>query len=135
MGSLSIIFFAVCSLFLLLQVDVVVCKKKNHKFTEGAEVPFYVNNIGPYSNPTETYEYYSLPFCAPEVKEKKKQKMGEMLEGDRAMASLYKIPFKSNTFSISFFTVCEAFHSLCLFVQRTSKINNCVNLLLSRNRK
>jgi len=71
-------------------------KPKKHRFIDGEIIPFYVNNIGPYANPTETYEYYSLPFCAPEVKSRKHQKIGEMIEGDRAITSLYKLPFRTN---------------------------------------
>jgi transmembrane 9 superfamily protein 1 len=35
-------------------------------------VIIYVNKVGPYSNPQETYHYYSLPVCRPaKVKLKK----------------------------------------------------------------
>ena len=30
------------------------------------QVPLYVNKVGPYFNPQETYHYYSLPVCRPE---------------------------------------------------------------------
>ena len=34
------------------------------------KVIVYVNKVGPYSNPQETYHYYSLPVCRPsKVKE------------------------------------------------------------------
>ncbi len=32
----------------------------------------YVNKVGPYANPQETYHYYSLPVCRP-TKVKKKE--------------------------------------------------------------
>jgi hypothetical protein len=43
----------------------VSCGFQNHKyqFTEG--VPLLVNHVGPYQNPSETYDYYKLPFCRP----------------------------------------------------------------------
>lgn len=30
------------------------------------KVIVYVNKVGPYSNPQETYHYYSLPVCRPD---------------------------------------------------------------------
>jgi hypothetical protein len=37
-----------------------------------------VNNVGPYNNPVETYEFYSLPFCAPQELKSHKQDLGEV---------------------------------------------------------
>ena len=31
-----------------------------------AQITVYVNKVGPYFNPQETYHYYSLPVCRPE---------------------------------------------------------------------
>ena len=31
-----------------------------------AQVPTYVNKVGPYFNKHETYHYYSLPVCRPQ---------------------------------------------------------------------
>ena len=31
------------------------------KYKPGQTVKLYANKIGPYDNPTETYQYYSLP--------------------------------------------------------------------------
>eukprot|EP01112_Ceratiomyxa_fruticulosa_P014609 TRINITY_DN4200_c0_g1_i1.p1 TRINITY_DN4200_c0_g1~~TRINITY_DN4200_c0_g1_i1.p1 ORF type:complete len:612 (-),score=94.66 TRINITY_DN4200_c0_g1_i1:182-2017(-) len=68
--------------------------KKKHTYEVGEDIPFYVNNIHPYSNPTETYEYYSLPFCPPKGGlVYKKSKLGERIEGDKAVLSDYKLPF------------------------------------------
>jgi len=30
------------------------------------QVPVYVNKVGPYFNPHETYHYYQLPVCRPD---------------------------------------------------------------------
>ena len=42
------------------------------------QITVYVNKVGPYANPQETYHYYSLPVCRPEKvkrnEEKKKKK-------------------------------------------------------------
>jgi len=40
--------------------------ERTHKYTPGDVVHLWVNKIGPYANPQEAYEYYSLPFCHPE---------------------------------------------------------------------
>jgi len=60
-------------------------------------IPFYVNTIGPYSNPSEVYSYYKLPVCAPPQDERKADRgfvLGELLEGDAFKNSLYVLKFK-----------------------------------------
>ncbi|KAJ8321887.1 hypothetical protein KUTeg_000358 [Tegillarca granosa] len=59
-----------------------------------AVVPVYVNKVGPYFNPHETYHYYQLPVCRPEKIEHKSLTLGEVLDGDRMALSLYDINFK-----------------------------------------
>ena len=36
---------------------------RNQRYKEGELVTLWVNKVGPYENPQETYSYYSLPFC------------------------------------------------------------------------
>ena len=50
---------------------------------------------GPYNNPTETYRYYSLPYCA-EKGVHHKQRLGEKLTGDRREAAPYEIGFQDS---------------------------------------
>ena len=50
--------------------------------------------VGPYTNPSETYPFYSLPFCRPESVERESQELGDVLAGDRRVNTLYKIQFK-----------------------------------------
>ena len=38
-------------------------KAKSYQFSQ--PVPVMVNHVGPYKNPSETYNYYDLPFCKP----------------------------------------------------------------------
>mmetsp|Transcript_9284 Transcript_9284/g.18294 ORF Transcript_9284/g.18294 Transcript_9284/m.18294 type:complete len:608 (+) Transcript_9284:409-2232(+) len=64
------------------------------KYNDGDVVRVVANKIGPYFNPTETYEYYSLPFCAPEKMEKQSHNLGEILAGDRKVFTDYDIKFK-----------------------------------------
>ena len=59
----------------------------------GGHVPLYANKVGPFANPSEQYEFYTLPFCAPREEERKSQHLGENLGGDRMMRSLYTLPF------------------------------------------
>ena len=34
------------------------------QYTDAEEVVLWMNTVGPYANPEETYSYFSLPFCA-----------------------------------------------------------------------
>ena len=44
---------------------------------------------------SETYQYYTLPFCTPkEGKEYKTEGLGEVLEGDRLVNTPYSIKFR-----------------------------------------
>jgi len=38
----------------------------NHRYVKGDKVNFYVHKVGPYANPQEAYNYYDLPYCAPD---------------------------------------------------------------------
>lgn len=57
----------------------------------------YANKVGPFQNPTETYQFYNLPFCAPqEGKEYKIEGLGEVLEGDRLVNTPYSLKFRQD---------------------------------------
>lgn len=62
----------------------------------GDPVILYVNKVGPYHNPQETYHYYQLPVCCPEKIRHKSLTLGEVLDGDRMAESLYVIRFREN---------------------------------------
>lgn len=47
---------------------VVVADEYNHRYKEGEKVDLWVNKVGPYANPQEAYEYYVLPYCAPDTR-------------------------------------------------------------------
>ncbi|KAK9727006.1 hypothetical protein RND81_05G251500 [Saponaria officinalis] len=66
----------------------------NHVYSVGDQVPFFANKVGPLNNPSETYEYYELPFCPPDQLIKKKESLGEVLNGDRLTNTRYDIKFK-----------------------------------------
>ncbi|EDV23172.1 uncharacterized protein TRIADDRAFT_37943 [Trichoplax adhaerens] len=54
----------------------------------------YVNKVGPYFNPHETYHYYSLPICRPQKVEHRSLTLGEVLKGDRMAVSSFNIRFR-----------------------------------------
>mmetsp|Transcript_14470 Transcript_14470/g.25928 ORF Transcript_14470/g.25928 Transcript_14470/m.25928 type:complete len:598 (+) Transcript_14470:86-1879(+) len=57
-------------------------------------VPVVASKIGPYFNPSETYPYYTLPFCAPEKLEHQGHNLGEILSGDRKVVTKFELLFK-----------------------------------------
>ncbi|ESQ36055.1 hypothetical protein EUTSA_v10007170mg [Eutrema salsugineum] len=63
------------------------------RFNVGDHVPLFVNKVGPLHNPSETYQYYDLPFCRPEPVIEKQETLGEVLNGDRLMSPLYELNF------------------------------------------
>ena len=84
--------FFFISLFLLL--DVFCIKLFAFRYAEKNQtIRVTVAEISPYSNPSETYKYYMLPYCQPEKIIEEWQSLGEDLSGDRTMNSLYTFQF------------------------------------------
>jgi transmembrane 9 superfamily protein 3 len=73
--------------------------ERTQKYKEGEELKVWVNKVGPYENPQETYSYYTLPFCKvdPSKKETRWSGLGEALEGNLLTKSDYIVRFKKNT--------------------------------------
>mmetsp|Transcript_7532 Transcript_7532/g.11385 ORF Transcript_7532/g.11385 Transcript_7532/m.11385 type:complete len:636 (+) Transcript_7532:64-1971(+) len=95
--------------------------KAGRTHNEHDQVHIVVNKVGPFNNPTETYRYYSLPFCSSHatheeedeaaekinhdldgthrIAQKKKgglrhkQRIGESIVGDRRETSPYEITY------------------------------------------
>ena len=68
------------------------------QYKHGEAVRLWVNKVGPYDNPQETYNYYYLPFCAPTDAGKPKHKwggLGEVLQGNELIDSQLDVKFKS----------------------------------------
>ena len=64
-------------------------------YQEGDVVDLYANVVGPFANPTETYQYYTLPLCAPRPEHKEKLLgLGEVLAGHRLVQGPYTLKFK-----------------------------------------
>jgi transmembrane 9 superfamily protein 3 len=70
----------------------------NLQYEEGEEVVLYVNKVGPYNNPQETYEFYSrIPLCPPDnIEEGRLEGLGEALQGYELVKSGIKIAFKGS---------------------------------------
>lgn len=65
-----------------------------HHYHSHDKVSIGANTVGPYNNPTETYAYYSLPFCSGTGKQRRhKQDLGETLSGSRKVATPYELTF------------------------------------------
>eukprot|EP01023_Acetabularia_acetabulum_P006695 TRINITY_DN12815_c0_g1_i3.p1 TRINITY_DN12815_c0_g1~~TRINITY_DN12815_c0_g1_i3.p1 ORF type:complete len:295 (+),score=28.56 TRINITY_DN12815_c0_g1_i3:116-1000(+) len=70
-----------------------------HKYVDGENVVLWVNKVGPYNNPQETYNYFYLPFCKPLPSKRDEHKwggLGEVLQGNELINSHLKINFKEN---------------------------------------
>lgn len=63
-------------------------------YNVGDHVPIFVNKIGPLDNPSETYQYYDLPFCRPARVVQKKESLGEILNADRLANAFYELKFR-----------------------------------------
>lgn len=66
------------------------------KYHNGDHVEIYVNKVGPYWNPQETYHFYTLAICRPDKIEHRSLSLGEVLDGDRMAKSMYKVKFKKD---------------------------------------
>ncbi|ONM33843.1 Transmembrane 9 superfamily member 1 [Zea mays] len=71
--------------------------ESDHKYKTEEPVKLWVNKVGPYNNPQETYNYYSLPFCQPsENPTHKWGGLGEVLGGNELIDSQLEIKFLKN---------------------------------------
>eukprot|EP00904_Undaria_pinnatifida_P003732 jgi/Undpi1/1335/HiC_scaffold_11.g04727.m1 len=67
-------------------------------YEDGESVVVWVNKVGPWYNPQESYPYYRLPYCVPHLAEGAKKKrpsgLGEILAGNELRNSGIDIKFK-----------------------------------------
>ncbi|KAF5936551.1 hypothetical protein HYC85_024057 [Camellia sinensis] len=71
--------------------------ESDHKYQPDDPVTLWVNKVGPYNNPQETYNYYSLPFCHPTGEMAHKWGgLGEVLGGNELIDSQIDIKFQKN---------------------------------------
>ncbi|KAM7474601.1 hypothetical protein LguiB_021844 [Lonicera macranthoides] len=89
----------------LLIVSPAFASESDHKYQSDDSVTLWVNKVGPYNNPQETYNYYSLPFChAPGNAGHKWGGLGEVLGGNELIDSQIDIKFQKN---VEKSTICE----------------------------
>merc|ERR1719446_808009 len=80
---------------LLLCLAGVLADEYTHRYADAEVVNLWVNKVGPYHNPQETYVYYSLPFCSTKPVDQLSHRwdaLGEVLEGNDLIAS--GLPFR-----------------------------------------
>ena len=73
------------------------------QYNVGEAVRLWVNKVGPYNNPQETYNYYYLPFCRPKGRDKPGHKwggLGEVLQGNELIDSQLDIKYRSKSVSL-----------------------------------
>lgn len=64
------------------------------QYQQDDSVTLWVNKVGPYNNPQETYNYYSLPFCRPPGSAGHKWGgLGEVLGGNELIDSQIEIKY------------------------------------------
>ena len=83
------------------------------QYQANEHVTLWVNKVGPYNNPQETYNYYSLPFCRKnENSIHKWGGLGEVLGGNELIDSQIDIKFLSTLV----FTTVFYFNFFLIFI-------------------
>ncbi|KAF4369478.1 hypothetical protein G4B88_016418 [Cannabis sativa] len=88
-----IIIIIICVLICCGSGSLVRSDTENHSYKAGDPVPLYVNKVGPYQNPSESYSYFDLPFCQPDNFKKKNRTLSELLSGDNLIKAPYELEF------------------------------------------
>ncbi|KAK7263401.1 hypothetical protein RJT34_30990 [Clitoria ternatea] len=99
----------------------VTASSSDHHYDVGDVVPFFVNKVGPFNSPSETYEHYDLPFCTPDPIVRKKESLGEVLNGDRLSNGLYEFKFREDKIGV---TLCQkklTVHQVAIFKQAINR--------------
>ena len=90
---------AMASRSFMLLATLALCARADeysHKYERGETVKLWVNKVGPYHNPQETYVYYSLPFCSTGPVDDLSHRwdgLGEVLESKALISSGYDFQF------------------------------------------
>lgn len=97
--------FSLLILTVILIASPVFASESDHKYEAGEHVTLWVNKVGPYNNPQETYNYFSLPFCRTSGNSGHRWGgLGEVLGGNELIDSQIDIKFGKNTDKT---TICE----------------------------
>ncbi|CAG0912809.1 unnamed protein product [Notodromas monacha] len=79
-------------------------------------VDIFVNKVGPFRNPHETYLYYSLPLCRPETIKFRSMSVGQALDGNKLAYSDFRIKFLDVVVYIRIMFIAENVESRVLCV-------------------
>ncbi|KAK9803242.1 hypothetical protein WJX73_008999 [Symbiochloris irregularis] len=91
--SWQLVLPAICFLSLTVQQT----SAASHVFKAGDPVVLYANKVGPFSNPSETYQFYDLPFCRPaDGLKHKPETLGEVVDGNRLIETPYDLTFRKD---------------------------------------
>ncbi|KAH9627015.1 hypothetical protein KSS87_020666, partial [Heliosperma pusillum] len=102
MAAIATIFIAFT--FILI-ISPSLASEADHKYESDEHVTLWVNKVGPYNNPQETYNYYSLPFCHPSGNSGHRWGgLGEVLGGNELIDSQIDIKFAKRAEKT---TICE----------------------------
>jgi transmembrane 9 superfamily protein 3 len=74
-----------------------LASERNHRYADKEPVVLWVNKVGPFNNPQETYNYYALPYCKARPDEPAEHSwggLGEVLQGNELIHSQLDIKFK-----------------------------------------
>ncbi|XP_073313801.1 transmembrane 9 superfamily member 1-like [Primulina huaijiensis] len=89
----------------LFFISAALASESDHKYQPDDPLILWVNKVGPYNNPQETYNYYSLPFCHPSGNAAHKWGgLGEVLGGNELIDSRINIKFQKPVDKI---IICE----------------------------
>ncbi|XP_073025946.1 transmembrane 9 superfamily member 1-like [Primulina eburnea] len=89
----------------LFFISAALASESDHKYQPDDPLVLWVNKVGPYNNPQETYNYYSLPFCHPSGNAAHKWGgLGEVLGGNELIDSRINIKFQK---PVDKTTICE----------------------------
>ncbi|XWS67955.1 hypothetical protein CRYUN_Cryun04dG0048900 [Craigia yunnanensis] len=91
--------------FVFLFLSPAFASESDHKYQPDDPITLWVNKVGPYNNPQETYNYYSLPFCHLGTNPAHKWGgLGEVLGGNELIDSHIDIKFQKN---VDKSTICQ----------------------------
>ncbi|KAK4804747.1 hypothetical protein SAY86_004564 [Trapa natans] len=89
--------FPILVIFLLQCLSPALASESDHRYEPDDRVILWVNKVGPYNNPQETYNYHSLPFCGASGNATHKWGgLGEVLGGNELIDSQIEIKFQKN---------------------------------------
>ncbi|XP_073308913.1 transmembrane 9 superfamily member 1-like [Primulina huaijiensis] len=90
---------------ILFLISAALASDSDHKYQPNDPLVLWVNKVGPFNNPQETYNYYSLPFCHPSGDAAHKWGgLGEVLGGNELIDSRIDIKFQK---PVDKTTICE----------------------------